>query len=126
MSLISIIMLFGALIVLTVLYFSVDMSWNIYTGLGLGYLFSLIGFLIIIWSWWLLSISLNKFLFVLLYFFRIFIYLIPIVIFVKAPNSFSIITLAIGLVIYPLSALLVNIKLPLKHRKLRKEVANCE
>ncbi|AKM53711.1 hypothetical protein SERIO_v1c01140 [Spiroplasma eriocheiris] len=117
MSMISVIALFGILIIVTILYLTLKWSWTLYSGLMLGYLFSLIGFLIILFSGWLLSISLNKYFFVLMYLVRLMIYAIPIIIYAYWDEYFNIFTIIIGLSIFSFSALFLNIKLPKRKKR---------
>ncbi|WP_408988053.1 MG406 family protein [Spiroplasma poulsonii] len=118
MSIISLIMFLGIFAILTIIYLTLKQDWTLYSGLVLGYLFSLIGFLIICFSGWLLSISLNKYFFILLYLVRLVIYAIPIVIYAKNTSFFSIYTVIVGISLCPLSSLFVNIKFSShKHRK---------
>ncbi|WP_425380669.1 MG406 family protein [Spiroplasma endosymbiont of Stenodema calcarata] len=117
-------MLLGIFAILTIIYLTLTQDWTLYSGLVLGYLFSLIGFLIICFSGWLLSISLNKYFFILLYLVRLVIYAIPIVIYAKNTSFFSIYTVIVGLSLCPLSALFVNIKFP--YHKHRKEAINSD
>lgn len=97
-------------ILLTILYLILKLNVTLYIGLFLGYLFSLIGFLIICFSWWLLSISLNKYFFILLYIIRLIIYSIPLIICFKNDILFNILII-IGISLCPLSSLFLNIKL---------------
>ncbi|WP_416375138.1 MG406 family protein [Spiroplasma poulsonii] len=118
MSIISLIMFLGIFAILTIIYLTLKQDWTLYSGLVLGYLFSLIGFLIICFSGWLLSISLNKYFFILLYLVRLVIYAIPIVIYANNTSFFSIYTVIVGISLCPLSSLFVNIKFSShKHRK---------
>ncbi|WP_419335376.1 MG406 family protein [Spiroplasma endosymbiont of Sarcophaga variegata] len=118
MSIINLIMFLGIFAILTIIYLTLKQDWTLYSGLVLGYLFSLIGFLIICFSGWLLSISLNKYFFILLYLVRLVIYSIPIVIYAKNTSFFSIYTVIVGISLCPLSSLFVNIKFSShKHRK---------
>ncbi|WP_374696625.1 MG406 family protein [Spiroplasma endosymbiont of Polydrusus formosus] len=118
LSIISLIMFLGILIVLTMIYLTLKRDWTLYSGLFFGYLFSLIGFLIICFSGWLLSISLNKYFFILLYLVRLVIYAIPIVIYAENTSFFSIYTIIIGISLCPFSSLFANVKFPIhKHRK---------
>ncbi|WP_374941391.1 MG406 family protein [Spiroplasma citri] len=122
LSIISLIIFLGILIVLTMIYLTLKRDWTLYTGLFLGYLFSLIGFLIICFSGWLLSISLNKYFFILLYLVRLVIYAIPIVIYAENTSFFSIYTIIVGISLYPFSSLFANVKFPIHQR--RKEGKN--
>ncbi len=121
LSIISLIMFLEILVVLTIIYLTLKRDWTLYSGLVLGYLFSLIGFLIICFSGWLLSISLNKYFFILLYLVRLVIYAIPIVIYAENTSFFSIYTIIVGISLCPLSSLFANVKFPIrKHRKEEK------
>ncbi len=121
LSIISLIMFLGILIVLTMIYLTLKRDWTLYSGLFLGYLFSLIGFLIICFSGWLLSINLNKYFFILLYLVRLVIYAIPIVIYAENTSFFSIYTMIVGISLWPFSSLFANVKFPIhKHRKEEK------
>lgn len=110
MSIISLIMFLGMLIVLTIIYLTLKQDWTLYSGIVLGYFFSLIGFLIICFSGWLLSISLNKYFFVLLYLIRLIIYAILIIIYANNTSFFNIYTIIVGISLCQFSSLFTNVK----------------
>ncbi|WP_400248662.1 MG406 family protein [Spiroplasma sp. ald] len=124
MSIISLIIFLGILIVLTMIYLTLKRDWTLYTGLVLGCLFSLIGFLIICFSGWLLSISLNKYFFILLYLVRLVIYAIPIVIYAENTSFFSIYTIIVGISLCTFSSLFANVKFPIHQRRKEKKNGN--
>lgn len=117
-SIISLIIFLLFICIIIIINFLLNCKINLLLGLILGYLFSFIGFVVILFSEWLLNINLNKFFFILFYLVRLIIYSIPILIYKKYSIYLNIYTIIIGLNIFSWSPLFIHIKCPIiKNRK---------
>ncbi len=98
-------------LLLVIVFFAWYPNSILFSGLALGFLFSSIGYLFLILSGKLLFFSKNKFWYILMFFFRLVIYSIPIIIFSYHQNLFCLYTIIVGICLYPLTTFFINIGL---------------